>query len=566
VRGSLEVASHYIAGDPVAPPALLRARLKLLAGVSLGLAIVSSRQRLGSVAWDPERQALVTRTPAHSATVPKLFLGWSNLRFSVIAGTFRIGFGERLTLDNTRRDTPDGFHPDDVLQRDLTLSRFCDNARIASGDACGASYAARDFHWQEGFRGVAASVREVPLGAQGALDLHAFVSYQPRSLYQYELFDRERCTDPRADDEPCRAPPVLESTTGGQLAYVTLPDAFDELAAGGHASLALTGLGRIGVTGYAASPRWRIGDGRLDFQESADYPSGGAFGAVGVDANARLGPWRLSVEAARSIDRLANGGGGFGAVQRSVLSAPDGELELTFRYFDARFVNPHARPVSAPDEMEGQRARNEAGVRLQYWHQAGAHWRFAASADLWVPPEPGAAPGIAPPALSVAARTEYARASPLSVALWASHTRGLAGAGDSACAAESSSEDRCGRERSRAGARVTVAALGPLAELSFQCAYAWGRDTTDKPWTQSLSAWMEASANVSTALRLRFRTHYEAFDPSWAASLEAGWSPVPLLSARSRYETQFWLDFAAGTPAHRRNPEHRFRLELEARF
>jgi hypothetical protein len=109
-----------------------------------------------------------------------------------------------------------------------------------------------------------------------------------------------------------------------------------------------------------------------------------------------------------------------------------------------------------------------------------------------------------------------------------------------------------------------MAPLGPLSELSLQCAYAWSREGPGERWQQNLSAWLEASTIVSAALRLRVRTHYEASDPSWATSLEAGWSPAPLLSARSRYEARAWLDPDAA--AGRRNPEHRFRLELETRF
>jgi hypothetical protein len=581
VRGSLELASHYTAGDPLAPPALLRGRLNLPAGLSLGFALVSTRQRLGSLSWDPARHAVVAQAPAYSTALPKFFLSWGDDRLSVFAGTFRIGFAERLTLDNTRRQTPHGFHADDVLQRDFALARFCpyptDGGPV---DVCGAGddashEATRDFRWEEGFRGLAASLREVRLGSRASVDLHAFASYQPRSIYQYEIFDRDRCVDPRADDEPCRAPPVLEANTGGPMTYVTLPDAFDEAAGGGHASLSLDGIARVGMTGYLAAPRWRIPGARIDFQESADYPSGGVFGAIGVDVMARAGAWRLSAEAARSFDRLAGGGGGFGAVQRAVLAALDRELELTLRYFDPRFVNPHARPVSAPDEVDGQRARNEAGARVRYWHQAGVHWRLAASADVWLAPHQGTAPGTpGSPKVNVSARGDFAGASPISLALWASHTRAPLILAEAACGAEPPSNEGCGRERSHAGARVAVSPLGPLAEVSLQCAYGWAHDARAPAPQQDVSVWMEATANLSGALRLRLRTHYvdaeitddASSERSWATSLEAGWSPAPSLSARSRYEAYARLDGGGSTRARRRNPEHRFRLELETRF
>jgi hypothetical protein len=220
--------------------------------------------------------------------------------------------------------------------------------------------------------------------------------------------------------------------------------------------------------------------------------------------------------------------------------------------------------VSAPDELEGQRARNETGARVRYWREAGAHWRFSASADLWLAPEPRAIPGTSGPSVALSARSEYAGASPISVAAWGSHSRGAILATEDGCVTGAPSANRCGGERSRAGARVALAPLGPLSAMSLQCAYAWSRDAAGEPWRQDLSAWFEATANVSRALRLRFRTHYEASDPSWATSLEAGWSPAPLLSARSRYEARAWI--GPDAPPRRRNPEHRFRVELETRF
>lgn len=580
VGGSLEVASHYTAGDPVAPPAMLRVRLNLPHRFSIGVAIVSTRQRLGTVSWDPARHALLVRAPHYSVNVPKFFLSWEGERLSLVAGTFRIGFAERLTLDNTRRQSPNGFHADDAIDRSTALSRFCPPSMPdAEGDLCGASdeaarYVSGDFGWQEGFRGLAASVRDIWLPAGARIQLHAFASYQTRSVYQYELFDPNVCADPRGDDGLCRAPPVFDAESGRKVTHATLADAFDESSAGGNASLSFAGGARLGVTGYVAAPRWRVAGPPLDYQESATFPRGGPFGAVGINFLARAGTWQLSAEGARSFDRLPGGGGGFGAVQRSVLKTEDRELELILRYFDARFVNPHARPLSAPDEMEGQSARNEAGVRVRYWHRPGVHWRLAGSAEVWGAPEAHrATPPVATPKIVISARGDFASAGPISVAAWASHARaplpfiqraqevGATGPQDSA---------GWGAERSRAGARFALMPIGPLAELSIQGTYGIGGDEGQAAPRPELTLWAEAIAEPTSSLRLRLLTRYrddklgEVHSPhrSWATSLEAGWAPGRSLFARSRYEANVWLGTSARVP----NPEHRFRLELETRF
>ncbi|HYX91200.1 MAG TPA: hypothetical protein VE782_06545, partial [Myxococcaceae bacterium] len=479
VSGTIGILSRYTAGDPIAPPGLLRARLSLPMDLSLGLSVVTTRLRLGHVSWDAARNGLIAVPATYGAALPKFFVLWRSSRVSAIFGTFRIGFAERLTLDNTRRQAPYGFHSDELIQRGSESVGFC---RVSSGaipdDGCGGPepdtlYATPDFRWQDGFRGIAASLQDFELGTRARLAIHAFGSYQPRSIYQYEIFNRDRCVAPRSNNEGCRSPPVFEAGSGDRrLDHVTLPDVFDEMAGGGNASIAFGTWMRVGVTGYVAAPLWRVGGSRVDFQESSDYPSGGPFGAAGVSGLWSAEGWRFSAEVARSFDRQRGGGGGIGVVQRSVRAGPDSELELALRYFDARFVNPHARPVSAPDEFEGQRARNEAGARLRYMRQLNERWRWAASGDVWLPPEDGGAGAPAgQPKVAASARTDVVLGSRAQLAIWARHARGPVAVGCARCVS--------GRTAYRAGARARLTPFGRFFELSFQYAHALSSEARD---------------------------------------------------------------------------------------
>jgi len=47
------------------------------------------------------------------------------------------------------------------------------------------------------------------------------------------------------------------------------------------------------------------------------------------------------------------------------------ELEVVGRYYSTDYVNPFARPISQPDEFEGQRARDEAGNERQQHRNTG---------------------------------------------------------------------------------------------------------------------------------------------------------------------------------------------------
>jgi hypothetical protein len=130
VSGTIGILSRYTAGDPIAPPGLFRARLGLPMDLSLGLAIVTTRLRLGPVSWDAARNALIAVPATYGAVLPKFFVLWRGSRVSAIFGTFRIGFAERLTLDNTRRQAPYGFHADELIQRGSESVDFC---RVSSG-------------------------------------------------------------------------------------------------------------------------------------------------------------------------------------------------------------------------------------------------------------------------------------------------------------------------------------------------------------------------------------------------------------------------------------------------
>jgi hypothetical protein len=197
-------------------------------------------------------------------------------------------------------------------------------------------------------------------------------------------------------------------TPAAAHAYQTLPAMFAEALGGGHVAYAWDPRGHVAGTAYAAHVADLVNGVALGTQESARWPGGERFGAVGLAAAYGRGGLDLAAEVARSFDELPRApglaaGDGLGAVARLALSrrdeeamaaggAPIGvgsELEVTARYYQATFVNPYARPVAAPDEREGQRARDEAGVRVR----AAATWPRAAlraAVDGWAAPSVGA--------------------------------------------------------------------------------------------------------------------------------------------------------------------------------
>ena len=104
VRGSLQ--TWYVPGDDRVPATQLAARARIGRELTLGLMGFNTERRLGGVVYDPVRDALSAEAPAFGFDAPKFFAQWDNGPVRAIAGTYTIGFGQRLTFDTTGLETP----------------------------------------------------------------------------------------------------------------------------------------------------------------------------------------------------------------------------------------------------------------------------------------------------------------------------------------------------------------------------------------------------------------------------------------------------------------------------
>lgn len=591
-RGRVQLRTRATLGDRVAPPLLIGARLELPAGVSLGAALATTRLQLGRVRAAPAAGSLIADGARYRAEVAKAFIHWQTPRWSLLAGSFRVGFAERLTLDTTRRPFPDGAYPDDLVRLPQDSSRYCRYSAaggappVCAETGAASLYVTSDVDAQSGFRGVALSVPRLALGPDARLTLHGFASYQPRAIYQYDVFDRRTCVDPRDEAAGCAAPAVFEAPDAERrFAFVTLPHAYDELAAGGHADLVLRDALRWGVTGYYAEPRWRVPGAALDFQESSRFPWGGPFGAVGANASARLGVLSLFFEGARSFDHTPQGGG-LGLTQRSLASLEAHELELSLRYFDPNFANPHARPTAAPDELEGLRARNELGQRLHYGVRLGEALRLRATSDVWTLPSDGKIPGSAG-TMNLALQARFDLAWRLvRLAGWADYiNKGLAHNGPGLCYDAVATElglevdervsGTCHGELARVTGRLARVPAGRGLSAAAQYGHAFVTDPKyPRAYRQDALLVGELGLRPFEQLLVRLRCRYvdRAIDEDqrsqrWlTAHAAVDTAAGRTLTVRAHYGLTRYLDQRASTLARRPNPEHSLQLQIESRF
>lgn len=593
-NGLVRAQIAYAPSDTLAPPAVVQARLSTARHLTLGGALFHTRLRVGDVRWDPAREALSAEPIRSRVHAPKFFAQWDTDDWGVIAGTYRIGFGQRLTFDNSGRFTPNGFFFDDAVFRSTNLTREC---RLSAGEldtspctgAAGDVYVTPDFRWRTGLRGVAAGFRHAEL-PKGWMQGYAWASYQNQSIYQYELSDAAACADPRNDDDPrCSAPDVFDRgdraiadplAPQARHSFQTLPEMYDEALGGANLSWFASRRAHVGITGYGAAPVWRVGGADLDFQEWSATPFGGPFGAIGADA-AWGRKWSdVFVEVARSFDsmpqsELGPGGGGFAGLVRHTSTWDTHEIEVAARYYDAAYANPYARPIAAPDEFEGNRARDEAGARVRYNGLIADRVSFRALADVW------AQPRERQPKLRGYLRADVQTVEWLTPGFWFDYqNRDLRNFARTNCYEVSVEFDEngepipCGGERMQFTPRVTLA---PHRRVQITAQYRHGLvddPAYDGRFRQDAAATLIVNTNPWRSLRLRLRSRYRFEDISdntrleqnlWSY-LEASYRFAGWFSTRLRYDLVVWLDDRTATQTRSPSPEHWLRLTLEARF
>jgi hypothetical protein len=602
LSGKYRLATAFTTSDNIPPPVMSYLNLKGPLDLSGGMAFTTTRNRTSTPRFDPLHvDALQVDGRAYRPEFIRYHLQWKAGQRRVVVGTYFIGFGERVTLDNSRHRAPSGIYLSNDFKRESELDRSCNVSTTGGIDEfenlpCAGFgtnlYVTPDFGWRTPFRGAAASIENIDLGAHRRLSLYGFVSYQSRSLYQYEMYNRETCDDPRVRDDrgeqatSCKAPPVFVHQADPfapdvKLIFSTLPHLYNELIGGGHVTYHASERHRLGLTAYGATNYFAGAPLKLDFQDWAATPFGGPFGAVGIDGQSTVGNFDFFFEATRSLDSTG-GGGGFGVLQRTQFDYRKQSLELALRYYDNKFDNPYARPISAPDELEGLRARNEVGARLTYSARLG-DFKLVARVDAWVLPFTNPKEGPAGMAnLYGTVRLGFRRFPNFEPAVWVDvRNRNLASSVHGSCSSgtiiyvEGDSNFACSGDSYKVTANIITRPLGRTLTLIAQGSLSWKDDVRYKTdFRRDVRAMLEVRSQVSEVITLRLKSRYLSQDISDNTYLEQSvWSFFEVgaqvhrtLKIVGRYDMYVFLDQRSGTLTRLPNPEHRLYLNLQGSF
>ena len=425
---------------------------------------------------------------------------------------------------------------------------------------------------------MAVAARRIETDA-GWLQIVGFLSRQVHAIYQYELYDRDACADPASDTPACAAPAVYRRLANplsatSRFTFQTLPDMWAEPLGGGNVSFFFDRRSHVGVTGYGARPEWLVEGTNLDFQEWSRWPFGGGYGAIGVDAAWGAGLVDLGLEVARSFDSTAMGGG-LGAIARATLTWPKNELELSLRSYGESFANPYAGAIAEPDVVDGQRARDEAGVRVRFAGRVSPRWDVRTLADFWIQPSANV------PKIRLEARGDYFVTPGTSLGAYARwEDKDLRSGGFGACYDQTFETDENGEPIPCKGQRIDLGVVARVEILPRLVAtgQVQNRYLDDPHYTdtfrQDVSAWLSVSWAPASELRLYARTRFldeSADDGStgeesiWT-TVEASYRAPHDLTFRFRYDNRAFVDDRQSTLERVPNPEHWFRVEVESRF
>ncbi len=289
--------------------------------------------------WNADAKRLEVLRKPGALRLARAYVGVQKKRYDVWLGHYQWGAGEGLTFG--RSGHAQGASLGWFMQEDRQAGKFRDSQALL---------------------GLALNLRgawRVPVQAS------VFASFKPQAVYQYDMTYGDQ------------SHALWEHGTQQKATYVTLWDSAWGAVWGGQVWWKGFAESIWGLVGYQARTFWRIPqEAGVHYAASARMPENGRAHALG--AYMRCGHGRVGCGLEYTW-MPSEGMGFFGrwSYRKKTLY----QYETRVRYYSRGFNNPYAQAYAAPDEEEGVRARDEAGVYSKIaWGEEG---RVFAVWDVW---------------------------------------------------------------------------------------------------------------------------------------------------------------------------------------
>jgi hypothetical protein len=315
------------------------------------------QEGMGSIAYEPASQDFFGTWGTPVFRPHTGFIRVQRPKGEVLLGTYDVHFGHGLVLS--------------------TLSGRDRHGIYVRNTGIGGSDTIRE---HSGLIGVAARAPAVPIG-RATLDLTAVGSLRDYDQYVgYVGLAGGEDLDPA--DPATSAPGPRIWVDGQRTAYMTMPRVFRVGLLGGNVALRFNRRTAIGVTGYGAFLDKAIIDGIEDQNTlllRQRWPNDPGFGGLGVHGS--FGVWLFDLSAEYGL-YLADGVAANAFYFLARMEPAWGEFVFSLRHYDEGYGNPFNRGEANGDQLAGNRARNEQGLRFQATITPDKRFEARARVDL----------------------------------------------------------------------------------------------------------------------------------------------------------------------------------------
>ncbi len=353
--GAWEVGAAVVAQNTIGPVSNIGSNLEVAPY------IVDSDGLPKSIDYDDFYFVKTGDGEAYLPSWPKVYAKFQFDDVTALAGSYRVGFGQRLLIDNIGQQNPYGFKPD--------------------------LYVGEGEYGFSPYRGFFGAVATVPLLKKGKVSVEAtpFFSWWRHDIYQSDMKHKVPEADgciPEIPETCYDKYALLEAYEGDsylKLASQSFPRAWSELIGGANATLHFGRYSHVGITGFGSMVDFHFGDDNAVLTGNG-YPERKLFYAMGLDGAYVLGDLALFGEVAL-MDNLSYAGLG-----RALLELGDFVVEGSVHYYDVEYDNPHSRGYALADQFDGSSRKGELGGMLSLKYRPFKWLSLRLDEDIWQTP------------------------------------------------------------------------------------------------------------------------------------------------------------------------------------
>lgn len=330
--------------------------------------VLFTHRQLSHVQFNQGSGYLASSGPSNYYNIDAIYYADKHPRFTWVLGNYNIGFGHGLTFNNSPRREAQGLSVQFPVYQDQTSGRLHQPRRLFGSGLSMRHHIANNI------------LQSVLFFSNQTHDLYQYdVRYGPDSNFQALLGDCNNANSKQFNftcgDDGNWYSTHISDNDGNALSFTTIRDAFDETLAGSNFTY-ITDASQIGFTYYQSKINFNYAAPQIHFAPAASYPQNQSLHGAGLFIRHQKDTSIWSGEISRSQNE------GWASYWQWLWSKDSSEIISSYRYYHARYANPHNKAPAAQDEFLGLRQSNEEGWQISARHRID-RLRLSYRGDLW---------------------------------------------------------------------------------------------------------------------------------------------------------------------------------------